>query len=634
MRIYKTALMLILVLCMVVQTSFAASVVTLYGKTDSTEDITILLLKEGADVNNIKNTDIAYVSQEKVNDDGSFVLTLPLGSLEGLTVRSNKNFDVFSGERDKKLYVSAALGNDDNSGESADSPLKTLTAAYKKLFMASEIIVMDDMALELPGTANEGFVLKGNTASVKLTLPAEVNLTGNLYIDDVTLVDASTIYANGFKLKIGSGVTSADTSKRLTVYGGKKNDSLTGNTDIELLGGYYANVYGGGYCGTINGNTKVVLGGNANINDSIKDNDSNFSKCRVFGGGHYASVTGKTDVTLSGNAVAAYVYGAGEVCKADAGQADCVVETNVNITGGKVMNVYGGACYMALSQCNTNITMTGGVAEALFGGSISIGMNGSTNITVKGGEVTRRIYTGCYNDYTISGWVSNYYVTGTTNFMLYPGVNLSLNYDSNRGVFSGSRMKAKQNAEKNTIIYMDDCYNSFSSKTGEQGWITVCDSYHDYIVKANAGGDVYGTTTGGTIKIVPDAGYKGKVSGINTEYLTEGLATLASNTATVTFERAADYQVNDLTASKGDGSVSGSADIMGSDAANEPKLVVAVYDKATGMMLACSAQNAGTSGNKSFNLNCNLESGKKYIVKAMIWDSEIKPLTSWYEIEL
>ena len=293
------------------------------------------------------------------------------------------------------------------------------------------------------------------------------------------MVGASTIYANGYKFETSESITSID---RLNVYGGKKSAGNGGDTNVILLGGLYQNIYGGGNGGMINGNTNVVLGGNANAGDGINDGASNISPCMVYGGGENGTVSGKTNVTLKGNAVAKYLVGAGT------GTNGTAKDTNIFIEGGKVMNVYAGSRSVTLpSGTVTHITMTGGLAEALFGGCEGVALTGHTYINLLGGEVSRRVYTGCYNDakegigfFEIKlTYQSDRYVTGTTTLAISPNAKvntktgLSGTNILNVGVFSGSRTANQHDAEQNTIIFLDGCYSAFKNKIGEKGGIAT-----------------------------------------------------------------------------------------------------------------------------------------------------------------
>lgn len=628
-KILRTVMAVVLILTLSVQFAFAATYVTMYGKAESAaSDVTILMLKQGTDINNLVADDIAYVNQYSVNSDGSFAIQLPFFDVGNYDIRSNMDFDIHTGDATDTVYVSPASGSDDNDGKTAQTPFATLAAAYSQLFRVDEIVLMDDTTYAEVPAHTSSLTIKGNTPSVQLTVPSSISLCGPLTVDNLSINGASTIYANGYALKIGGAVTAADTTKRLTVYGGKQSTALTGDTNVELLGGLYAKVFGGGNGGVVNGNTNVIFGGTANSIDSITGGASNYSTCSIYGGGNGAAVSGETNITLDGNAVALYVIGAGT------GTGATAKETNVYIKGGKAMNVYGGSKSVELTNCNTNVTMTGGLVEGVFGGSEFAPITGNTYVTLKGGDVSRRVYSGSYNDWSLT-WKTNYYVTGTTTLVIYPEIDLltKTELDSgdalNMGVFSGSRSSSNESAENNTLIYLDGAYDTQSTHLVTSG---IFKSHHDYTVTANAGGEVVGTTTPGTVKIIPDKGYTATLN--SNVYKEETSVALGSSTATVTFS-APDYNINSVTAKKEDTKVSGSADILGSSTVSDAKLMVVVYEKDTNRLVSCAAQPATVSGSKGFELNCNFENGKTYIVKAMIWDeSALKPLTMYYTINL
>lgn len=355
-----------------------------------------------------------------------------------------------------------------------------------------------------------------------LTLGSETQSNSNLKIDNVVLSGASTIYANGFSLEIGSGVTS---TADLVVYGGSK-DKVVSGTDVKLYGGSYGNVYGGGNGKAVDGVVNLVFGGNAN-KGKTKSN-ANY----VYGGCNNARVTKSVNVTLEGNAVAKFLIAAGAAANGFA------PETNVYIKGGTLMNAYGGTDGKAFSDTmNTNIVMTGGKVEALFGGCNSVTMNGNASVTVLGGTVERRIYSGCYNN--ASGTLSysfdtDHYVKGTTTLVLGSGLSLITGSDSNRGIFAGSRTAGRHEDEVNTIVYLNG--SDYSSKVGEQGLLgsSTFKSFENYIVKAGTGGTIVSANEAGKIKVVPDFD---KYATINsTNYLKEVVA-INKGTTTVTFAK-------------------------------------------------------------------------------------------------
>ncbi len=612
------------------QVSAASLVMT--GKTDGNSfAVTVLVAKKDVELRDLKGSDIFWIDQKSINSDGSFVLTLPVFSSDEYTLYSNAASKDLSEGKTRTIYVSST-GSSTNIGETSSEPT-TLAAAYKIIDAVKEIVLMDSIAYEdAPQNYAGGLTIKGYSGSEVLTLPSTVSLKGDLKLDNLVTSTAATIYANGHSLEIGNNVTSND---RLTVYGGSNGVSCA-STNIKLYGGKYTYVYGGGYetGGVVTDNTNVIIGGNANLGDGIIGNQSNFSPCYVFGGGYNAPVGGKTNLTLEGNAVTKYLIGAGS------GTNGTVPETNIYINGGSVMNVYAGSTNTHLVNCNTHITMTGGTAEALFGGSESQPLTGNTCIIVKGGEVTRRIYTGCYNNWELS-WGSHNYVTGTTTLILYPDVTLvspdKLSSDdrNNLGVFSGSRVDKNYSAEHNMLIFLDDCYNTKKSKigmldTGFASYLYPFKSYADYTVTANSGGDILPTGNSGEISIIPDEGYYGYIN----DQLCNTYTVPSGGSVNVTFDNT-DFNINSVEATKSQTAVTGTADIIARNNSNEPepKLYIALIDADTNMLLDCDVTSAITD-KIDFNFTHPMETGKKYIIRAMIWNGELKNLTTDYTIEL
>lgn len=550
-------------------------------------------------------------------------------------------FQVNSIASTNTFYVSSS-GNNSNSGTTSSSPLQSLSASYSKMGTDTEIVLLDATTLTLPGSYNGNLTIKGNSSNIVLTLPSEVSLTGNLKLDNLSLANASTIYANGYNLEIGSSTTS---SSRLTVYGGKKSAELIGDTNVILLGGQYQNVYGGGNGGKVNGNTNVVFGGNCNPNDSISDADSNCAKTYIYGGSNNAAVIGKTNVTLQNNAIIYMIYGAG------AGTNGKVTDTNIYINGGKAMCAYGGgASDSSLTNCNTHITMAGGLVEQLFGGSYSASMTGTTHVILKGGNVSRRVYSGCYNDMDIglSGfsikatWKSSHHVSGTTTLMIYPGISLNtkkeLSSDNsvNVGTFAGSRIEKQPADEINNIIYLDNSYSSHKNYIGEKSskyiiplspWLK---SFANYTVQCGTGGDVYGTSTGGNVYIAPDEGNCGVLNG--GYYLNENAP--VSSSASITFEK--NFNISSVTATASDTGVSGTITYTARNAGeeNNPKLINAVYDD-TGKYINCCITNTSPGdSSKTYNIDFIPESGKTYTVKTMLISDELKTLTAMNSVKI
>lgn len=224
------------ILCLVVafvmlasQAMFAAEVMVMYGKTDSdASQVTLLVLdSEITDRTSLDPSQIKYIDQSGVDENGSFSIMLPFFDTNEYSVYSNLDFNLIGGDERVTVYVSVN-GSDSNSGMSASEPFKTLKMAYSNLAIVDEIVLMDDTTYEEVPAHSGTLTIKGNTPSVKLTLPAEVSLKGELTIDNVLISGRSTVYANGYKLKITETVTSdagigkEAADKALYVFGGKR----------------------------------------------------------------------------------------------------------------------------------------------------------------------------------------------------------------------------------------------------------------------------------------------------------------------------------------------------------------------------------------------------------------------------
>ena len=470
--------------------------------------------------------------------------------------------------------------------------------------------------------------IKGQSGTEKLNVAAAVGLTGDLTIDNLVISNPNSyeIFACGHELVVTDRVTSTDS---LTVYGGSFEKNVNGDTCLKLYGGSYKNVYGGSKRGTVSGNTNVIFGANAT---ALRPNSDSSYQC-VYGGGNGGAVNGKTNITLEGNAKADYLVGAG------IGDAGTATDTNINITGGEVMNVYGGSRGVALTNCNTHITMTGGKAESLLGGCESKSLTGNTYITVKAGEVTRRIYGGCYNNaesYLVAlSWAdTNNHVTGTTNIFLYPGVKLAtgsgLSWDNkvNMGVFGGSRRKSSSSDEINAIFFMNGSYSSLNSSVGEKGSMHTNDfkSFHNYKVNSAAGGEVIPVSAGSVEVVLPQG--KSALSGEKRYFDGEKISLISGGTTAITYDGITSVQTEETS--------TGVDAVVGVDNTTPAQLLAAIYDD-EGKFITYTTANVNTT-TKSYDLNlrCAFENGKQYSVKFYMLENynKLAPITTVYSLKL
>lgn len=607
MKRIKKAVCLATTTAIMLSNSAMAAGIQIGGYLDRTDtDVLLIGLRKGADKDLFSGTDVSFIQQQHVDKNGYFTMELPLDGSD-YDYYSNAKFRTLPDTREGSIYVSST-GSDNNDGKTPEAPLQSFAEAYKQaaLLNYEKIVIASDIDYEECPVSYDGTItIEGKIGNEKLDIQVNedkyINIVGNTTFSNLVLssTEQVNIFAQGNELKIDENVT---TEQRLGVFGGKRRAKMEGNTNLTILGGKYVVICGGGLTGDVEGNTYVTVGGNVNEGDGIDDsNSATISPCYIWGGGGNASVLGETHVTLKDNAVAKYVCGSGEKTKGKE------KKTYINIEGGKVMNVYGGSAKAGatdLENCDTHITMTGGMAESIFGGSEQNSMTGNTYINLKGGEVTRRVYTGCYNNYS-GTWGSDNYVNGTTNLMLYPNAKvntkngLSSSNTSNVGVFSGSRTAEAHAIEKNTIIYMDNCMSKFETQIGDKsGWESTLKSFENYVVDVKSGGSVE-PVDAGVIKILPD---EGNVAYVDNNILeTETLNISEGKTVVVEFSKpketlniSIDYENEELTGFADGGSykINGS-DIVLTDNKYSVSSIISDEDKT--LSIVKKGDSTGTS---------------------------------------
>ncbi len=513
------------------------------------------------------------------------------------------------------VYVSSS-GSAENSGAS-DSEPTTLEKAYSLINSVDTIILMDDITYSEAPAHSSALTIKGKTSGVVLTTPVNVSINGDTTFSNLTLSGGVDVFANGHKLTVEKTVTSQNA---VNVFGGCNGKTYTGDTNLTILGGRYTYILGGSNKATVKGSSNVTVGGNATVT-------------RIYGGGYNSTVTESTNITFGDNATCEYIFGTNRLGTSGIAAPKKAV---VNMTGGTVKeSIYGGTSRYEIANCNIYIKMTGGKTESIFGGSNTANVTGNVCIDVFGGEVTRRIYTGCYNDYT-GEWESSNYVKGSTILRLKKGAKLVTGYDGNRGIFLGSRIGSDPKDEINTVIYLDDCYSTYSGKIGEQGalFTNLFKSYADYTVKAGTGGDVRGTDVQGVVYVQAQDGSYAELNG-NTRY-ESGDIQLPAGTNVIEFKQY-NFKIHALKAYTAPGkiisTVTLSAQNNGDIKFSSPVAIVAVFDKSGRLVTA--AANSDIGGYNSYTFVLDNESGAEteYKVKAMIFNEDnLCPLTEAYTV--
>ena len=141
----------------------------------------------------------------------------------------------------------------------------------------------------------------------KFTLPSSQNWLCSTVTEfrDIDFVNdgVNNIIARGNELTMGGNITMS--TDYMSVYGGS-NIAYSGDSDVTVLSGQYANVFGGNYSGTMTGNAKATVGGNAAVTN-------------LFGGGATAmGDNSSTTLNIDGTngAKVSKVYAAGSASNA------------------------------------------------------------------------------------------------------------------------------------------------------------------------------------------------------------------------------------------------------------------------------------------------------------------------------
>lgn len=416
----------------------------------------------------------------------------------------------FDYKADQKLDAIDLVRGKLNEAEGKGASVKAL----RRVIVGEPIsIVSEDFTFELPSSGDKVVTL-GNSGSTTIytdctiTVPNSTSriycdLLGPVTLDGVTLnvVNKSTaeagkggsdfrILANGYDFIVNENVKFTEGSFVRTLYGGSRKNQVA-STNVTLLAGTYLGIYGGG-CSinnpdavTVNGDTNLYIGGTVNSGiNPWSDAEPN----KIYAAGYDSLVLGDTHVTIAGNAKADRVYGGGY-----SGAAGVNGTCHIDIKGGEVMGYIGGnrgRSGATGTVKHTEIVMTGGKTWQIFGGSEVQSMaeaGSSTNVTITGGTIMRRIYGGCYNEGKRSllsaSYETTYHVNGTTNVTI--GGDMEFNTSSNKmeyAICAVSRHNTNFDDETSTLTISTSLYNQLRSYI--EGTLMVSDGY-DRLVKTN-----------------------------------------------------------------------------------------------------------------------------------------------------
>ena len=437
---------------------------------------------------------IVVTSMYEHSYDGDFWCDMAALSVYGGVTLAAEQLDPMNWASLKQdVYVSAT--GDDTAAGTEDAPVASLTAAMIRVANGGTIHIVGTLS------AGEGFVWYENDKAVTitggtmdLTALSVVNINSPVTFKDVTLqvADMAEIFCNGNTTKIDSDVTVNGVA---LIFGGVSTGSVE-STDLTVLSGTWYSIYGGNGGGagnntTVTGEAKLVVGGNVNAGININNHDI---PNVIFGGSRRGWVE-KTNVTVQDNAKALKVLGGGSG-RSSADWCD-VNDANVTVNGGSYMGIYGGNIYgPGAKNSQVTITINGGTVDQVFGGHewAHANLNGNVNIYLAGGTILRRVYGGCYNNTSGSGFATDRHVVGNINVYIYEGVNLDCSSNLDRGVYAHSRYAGSPDpfSDENTAIYFvgqaayDASYSKLTAQDSTMQYYMGNTSAADNIVTSHA----------------------------------------------------------------------------------------------------------------------------------------------------
>ncbi len=244
---------------------------------------------------------------------------------------------------DARIFLDTANGSDSNSGNEETAAVKTITKAYELLNSAlskigektGEIVLLSNYALTSSEftvgsnntitfpASNYEVILCGKTADVQIYGTYTIEFSSDTVIKNITLrnstTSTSTIYryicGAGHKLTVDTGVsvTANKVENHFSLVGGKYTGSIT-NVDLTVKSGEWRNVYFGNYAGgTVSGNINInILGGS--VANTFTTSYSATTNADVFINIQNCTVSGESYLgnTKSGNATGKITLKIGE----------------------------------------------------------------------------------------------------------------------------------------------------------------------------------------------------------------------------------------------------------------------------------------------------------------------------------
>ncbi len=361
---------------------------------------------------------------------------------------SNANTSITSGT--SFIYVggdtevggsNAVIVNGTNGGQvfgagRGSHSTNTNPITYQACSMDNSNVVIADNAQIKNKNNNTGNVYGGGNVGY-------ITNTANVYILGGTV--EGSVYGGAFE----HGYTIPTTNVFVkggtvngSVYGGSNNIGTVNNSHVTVSGvDGVTDIFGGGYgestnigTTTTNGSTTVVVSGGTNLNN-------------VYGGGYDGKVFGNTNVNISGGTMK-NVYGAG---MGNTTTAPVNGQTAVTVTGGTINNVYGGGqAGNVVNGTNlaSTVTINGASAtinENVFGGGFEGYTTGNVVVNLFKGNIKGHLFGGAF------GAQNSVYAGGRKTVNMTGGHVFGHLYGGSRNAHDALSLTGYDTAEEATV---------------------------------------------------------------------------------------------------------------------------------------------------------------------------------------
>ena len=291
------------------------------------------------------------------------------------------------------VYLNGSSGNDEYSGDSEATAVRTLAKAYEKLtsdtMATNRIILCGNYTISSTTTlgAKPATITAAGGSGV-LALNSVIICSADTTFENLSISGSSKIFGYGHKLVMGYGLTMSGTPN---LYGGAYNANLTANTDLTVCSGTYQFVTGAGDTKLLTGNVRLTFYGGT-VMDSI------------YGGGSEGSgvatdrVSGSVTIQFYGGTVKNVLYGVcrwgyikgGSNTDIYGGTIGTVSGPHSGMQGGiegrRILNIHGG----------TMRDVYGGGADSNTSNASRIPCAGGVTINMDGGTITGTVFCGSY----------------------------------------------------------------------------------------------------------------------------------------------------------------------------------------------------------------------------------------------